>query len=166
MGWLFGWDSKKDLIQHLETNGFYSPGYKLLRNSLVGNNHWSLLERPDGTVTISLELISVSEGKWGYKDLCEDMGPTHVNCPITFINLASPSQSKYAKEWRERVHSYHEHKRNRPKYANGQIWNIYGKEYRLDKKAEKRKGWVGTLIETGQLFRIPFRHLASGELIS
>lgn len=166
MGWSFGWSSKQDLIGHLESGNFYSDGYKALKHSLIGNKHWTLLERPDGTVTIAIELISCHSNEWGYKGLSEDMGPTDVNCPIGFLKLASEPQSDYAKEWRERGYKFRQAKKDRPGYKTGQVWKICGKEYRLTRKAGNRKGWLGIQVQTGDEYRIPFCHLSKACIVT
>lgn len=160
MGWLFGWKTKLDLIKHCEGSTFYTPGYKALKHRLLRNNHWTLLERPDGSITISLEMLSHDGGDWGYKGVSEDMGPYQLDCPISFLQQASDPQSEYAKEWREKVMAAHQDKRSRPDYSANQVWALNGKEYRLTERAGGRKGWIGILIETGVRFRIPFVHLS------
>lgn len=166
MGWLFGWDSKKELIEHLERESAFCEGYTALKHSTVGNNHWSLVKKSDGKIMIFLELMSGSNNEWGYKSLSEDCGPVAVNCPISFIKAASETDSKYANEWRAKVLKEHAAKKNRPNYLRGQIWKVFEKEYELMYEAGKRKGWVGKLVASGEQFRIPSIHLSKGKLIN
>lgn len=39
---------------------------------------------------------------FAYKDMSEDMGPYDSQCPLSILNLLSPTENKYANEWRER----------------------------------------------------------------
>lgn len=162
MGWLFCEDSKQDLVKRFQAPDFYSEGYKALKHRLVGNQHWSLVEAPDGRKFITLEIISSSGGQWGYKGMDESVGPAYYDCPVSFLNEADEPRNEFASQWREKVMA----KKARPAYASGQVWNIYGKEYELTESAGKRKGWLGILSTTGEMFRIPFAHLSKAELVA
>jgi hypothetical protein len=39
---------------------------------------------------------------FGYKDMDESMGPNVSNCPESILNLLTPTDSKWANQWRER----------------------------------------------------------------
>lgn len=39
---------------------------------------------------------------FGYKDQTESMGPYDCDCPVSILDLLTPTDSDYAKEWRER----------------------------------------------------------------
>jgi hypothetical protein len=166
MGWLYGWSTKQELIKHLQEKSSYSKGFRPIKHSLIGNNHWTLLRTPEDKITIALELISCDQGQYGYKGISEDMGPTQINCPLSFVNAADDTDSPYAKEWREKVRNFHQRKKSRPSYSSGQKWLFGGKKYRLLESAGKRKGWLATEMCSGQVFRFPFVHLAKAEFVS
>ena len=167
MGWSYGWNSKKELLEHIEGDNFYTPGYKAIKHRTIGNNHWTLLETPEGERTISLELLSSYQGEWGYKGLDESMGPVETNCPLSLLNQATPTTDKWALEWRENVRAEHKTKSERPEYQAGQVWKHgNGNTYELLRSAGKRKGWVANEIETGSIYRLPFTHLSRATLVA
>jgi hypothetical protein len=111
MGWLFGWHSRKELVDRL-THG---NGVKTLKSCSVGTNLWCVHEgiRQDGTVVrfAALYLIrgpaygrSIGDRfPWGYKDLNESEGPDDASFPASWLALLTPTDSQYALAWRERV---------------------------------------------------------------
>jgi len=112
MGWLFGWETRKRLVEHLTQEN----GVKTLRSASVGNNLWCVHELSDGRRFICLYLIKgppfgrADRHGWGYKDVDECMGPNEISCPISFLALAQPEPTEgYAVGWRERVRERHAH---------------------------------------------------------
>ena len=109
MGWLFGWNTRKELADHL----LYGNGVKTIKHCFKGNNVWAVQEYtyPDtdwdgaphpkaGQVTrfIGLYLIkggdtyNVKTGRrnrdgWGYKDMDESAGPCYYNCPLAYLDM-------------------------------------------------------------------------------
>ena len=78
---------------------------------VVGNHLWAVKDVKDdaGNVLdsfIYLALLQKDDGCWGYKDMDESMGPHYYDCPLTLLKLCEPS-NQYAREWRERVQSFH-----------------------------------------------------------
>ena len=105
MGWLFGWSTRKELVEHL-ING---NGVKTIKSCSVGNNLWCVHEYTNAASEAvryaCLYLIKGGSGRdgWGYKDVDETMGPYKTNFPYTWLDLLSPIESEYANEWRARV---------------------------------------------------------------
>ena len=102
MGWLFGWSTRKQLIDHL----CYGNGVETLKRKFVGNNMWAVQRTKDGITFACLYLIkgrNESRDGWGYKDCDETMGPYDHNFPVSWLDLLSPIESEYANEWRKRV---------------------------------------------------------------
>lgn len=159
MGWSFYADSridKKAIVQKLKEPGSLAPGYEMLDSAVVGNNFWYLMRAPDGEVTIGLTLMKSGGAGygWGTKELTESEGPNEVNCPLRFLDKASPPKH-YAVEWREAVREYHTVKAARPAYAAGQLWQYpNGPSYRLISKLQGRKGWI---VECSEHKGIPYR---------
>ena len=102
MGWLFGWNTRKELVDHLcEGNGV-----KTLKRCFKGNNMWAVQQTEDGLVFAVLYLIkgrNESRDGWGYKDVDETMGPYQHDFPVSWLDLLSPCDSEYAVSWRENV---------------------------------------------------------------
>lgn len=114
MGWLSGWNSKRELIAHLRDN-FSNDGcsHRILRDSVVGRNFWFVAEhKTNGERSIVLCLLSgkfKSErcGPWGYKDMGESSHPYYYDCPLGLLDLAPVA----CQEWRDGVRAYHRAKK-------------------------------------------------------
>jgi len=106
MGWLFGWSTRKDLVDHLcEGNGV-----KTLKRCFKGNNMWAVQQTDAGITFAVLYLIKgPAYGNkndrygWGYKDVDETMGPYKLDFPVSWLDLLSPCDSEYSVEWRKKV---------------------------------------------------------------
>lgn len=77
-----------------------------------GRRVWSAYRNPvSGWSWVQLDLISVSEGDFGYKSISEDEGPYYLDCPLHIIEAAGPlpaiPSSPYAEQWRARVREHH-----------------------------------------------------------
>lgn len=105
MGWLFGHYDRRSLVEHL-TNG---NGVKTLKRCFRGNNMWAVQETQEGVVFACLYLlrgnprVTNDPCNWGYKDVDETMGPYQTDFPVSWLELLSPTDSKYAIEWRKAV---------------------------------------------------------------
>lgn len=42
---------------------------------------------------------------FGYKDMDESMGPNEDHCPVSILNLLSPTTNEWANEWRARCYN-------------------------------------------------------------
>ena len=160
MGWLFKWGihNRKELIADLRRPERFGAGNELLRSVAVGNNHWYLAKTlATGAIWIGLDLMKgggrTGEG-WGYKDLSEDSGPYVYNCPLHFLDKASPPTG-YAVEWRKKVREHHEVQSARPVPTQGALIQYGGVDYRLVRPAAPRRGWHVTRMSDGKPFRMP-----------
>jgi hypothetical protein len=52
---------------------------------------------------IGCDLLAKHDGSWGYKDMCEAMGPCYYSCPLRFLDMVPVASA----EWREKVKEYH-----------------------------------------------------------
>lgn len=98
MGWLFGHETRKDLIAHLTRRN-------TIKHCCVGNNLWCVHENL-GIKWICLYMMQKHKGLWGYKDIDETAGPSAVTCPISYLEGLSEPQNVWSQEWRNRVHAY------------------------------------------------------------
>jgi hypothetical protein len=108
VGWLFGWDTRKELVEHLLAQK--GGNCKAIKSCSVGNNLWVVFEAKEPAQTpqrfVCLFLIKGGAGRdgWGYKDVDETAGPCEINCPASYLDLAQPEPTEgYAVEWRQRV---------------------------------------------------------------
>jgi hypothetical protein len=171
MGWVFTFDktTRKALVEYLRRPERFEPNHELLRSSAIGNNHWYLArDRRGGRVWIGLDLMQ-GGGKtghgWGWKDLSEDMGPVETNCPITYLDEASPVTEGYAFEWRERVRAYHAAKKARPRPTPGLVVEYGDVAYRLVEPRTKGFGWTADRVSDGVRFRLKAKQLAHAKVV-
>lgn len=132
MGWLFGYYDRRPLIEHL-ING---NGLKTVKHFLSGNNLWCVHEH-EGKRWACLYLLRGSPKvkndpyNWGYKDVDETMGPNEISFPYTWLDLLTPTDSKYANEWRARVKARGE---KLQKATVGSKWQGYGHTFEIIKR--------------------------------
>lgn len=130
MGWLFGWNTRKELIDQL----CYGNGVETLKRKFVGNNMWAVQRVPSGEVFACLYLIKgnprVTDDpcNWGYKDVDETMGPYQYDFPVSWLDLLSPCDSEYALEWRANVRKRAE---QMARFKIGTTWAYGGHEYTI-----------------------------------
>lgn len=106
MGWSFAMQDtgRKAHIESLTNQRHFSNGYVPLTHRVVGNHVWQLVQRPDGTKYIALDLIAKERGGgWGYKSMDEDEGPYFFDCPAALLDKADPPATPNAETWRARV---------------------------------------------------------------
>lgn len=162
MGWLFGYYERRTLIEHL-VNG---NGVKTLKHFLSGNNLWCVHEH-DGQRWACLYLLRGSPRikndpyNWGYKDVCESMGPNEISFPYTWLDLLTPTDSKYANEWRARVKARGE---KLQKATIGSKWQGYGHTFEII----KRRGPTSFRAkdEYGEMWRLTSRNISKMENLS
>ena len=124
------WNNDKGQTVHQRT----------VAHSKRGNNLWYVVELTtiiDATAKtirryLALDLLAKDRTAGvGYKDLCETMGPSEVNCPLYLLDLVPcPTDYGYAVEWRERVRQWHSMSKEQRK-ERGKIVLEKGKRYAL-----------------------------------
>ena len=88
MGWSFSCNDtgRKAHTESLTSARHFSPGYTPITHRVVGNHVWQLVQRPDGTKFITLDLIAKERGGgWGYKNLDEDWAPYFLTVRWPFL---------------------------------------------------------------------------------
>lgn len=118
MGWSFSYDqSRSELIAERTRSETQSDGrWNCLRHCTVGNVLWTVWEvipgQPDKQPFrfIGCDLLAPGGKRmgWGYKDMCESMGPCYYSCPLAYLDMAPVANAR----WREQVRAWHA-KRNR-----------------------------------------------------
>lgn len=162
MGWLFGYYERRPLIEHL-ING---NGLKTVKHFLSGNNLWCVHEY-EGKRWACLYLLRGSPKvkndpyNWGYKDVEETMGPNEISFPYTWLDLLTPTDSKYANEWRARVKARGE---KLQKATVGSKWQGYGHTFEII----KRRGPTSFRAkdEYGETWRLTSRNISKMENVS
>jgi hypothetical protein len=169
MGWTFSlFSNRADLIQQRSQSVTQSDGtrWECLRHAAVGNVLWTVWEvTPAAPVPpraykppyryIGCDLLA-SGGKqsgWGYKDMCESMGPCYYTCPLSYLDMAPVANA----EWRDSVRAWHA-ARNR-QVAIGDVLTLEGMSIPEVKIVEKR-GRRLTGEYQGRWYRVTARVLA------
>jgi len=112
MGWLFtNGATKSDIIKNLikaeENDNRY---WNTIAHCIRGDVLWAVVEitfkkedRKDHF--IACYLLMKSEDSWGYKDMCESMGPLRYSCPLKYLKMTPVTNQS----WRDEVIAYHKH---------------------------------------------------------
>lgn len=77
-------------------------------------------DKPDTVWALIVE-IKRTRDYWNftYKDIDEGMGPYSIDCPAAILDLLTPTDSKWANEWREKCRARLAAKAARPKVRKG-----------------------------------------------
>ncbi len=88
--------TSKVLRSALVRNSVYYAAVERRRTGTDEREVWALVclvefnaRAPDGYV-------------FGYKDMCESMGPYESDCPKAILDLLTPTDNPYAQAWRDR----------------------------------------------------------------
>lgn len=182
MGWMSGWHSRAELVNHLTRDQNTDNGegrsttWKVLKRAFRGNNLWTVIERSDytqGAVANSVKFICLfmlqraGDGTWAYKDVSASMGPTYYNCPTSWFQEV-PVDGEYDHLWRKAcLESQLGRKRLRP-----------GVRIEFDRDIRFSNGCTGRLFEAvrsgsnlffkredGRYVRLSHRLIDSGRVI-
>jgi len=161
MGWTTMPNSRKqDVIDHVTRLQENESGvWKTIAKCVSDNVLWAVVDvfaKADGAAGLaagqSLRFIACyrlgrDQGYgWGYRDMCESMGPYYYNCPLRYLEMA-PEQCP---EWRAKVRAWHAQRKGCSAWkagdqvvCNGHNWNPYIllEPYRKHSQARK-SGWI------------------------
>lgn len=90
--------------------------------------------------------------EWGYKDMCESMGPYYWSCPLKYLDMAPVANEK----WREGVRNWHAEKAKRRKFSPkaDQIVGLRGCIFTSAKYVKVlSKGWHLVKSQDGKIWR-------------
>lgn len=169
MGWSFSINSSRaDLIEERTRSTTQADGtrWECLKRATAGNVLWTVWEVTPGVPKpprayrppyrhIGCDLLAPG-GKgsgWGYKDLCESMGPCYYTCPLSYLDLVPVANAG----WRVQVRAWHA-ARNR-KVDVGDVLILEGFAIPQVRIVEKR-GRRLTGEYQGCFYRVPPRVLA------
>lgn len=105
MGWTYKFVGTTDktpkqlMTEELEQYG----SEKVIKASVVRGVYYAAVRNErNGKINGVVCLMRKQNGEFGWKDIWEEMGPFESRCPKVIIDLLSPTDSEYAKQWRER----------------------------------------------------------------
>ena len=110
----------KVIDKKAECDSLFDDNHKVLKSAVVGNVYYVAIENDDKEVYAIVILISTSNRdgfNFGYKDMSEFCGPYKTKCPKSILNLLTPTENKWANEWRQKCWDYHD----RPKLKDVKI---------------------------------------------
>jgi hypothetical protein len=164
MGWTFNTrrQNKAEFVAEMRAAKL-TPGYAILRDALVGNNLWQLVQHPQGFKYVSLIRMEQDAGCWGYKGLDETVGPNYYDCPLSLLDAADEPRSDWAKTFREKVREYHAANKARATLTAGARVQYGGHTYRLVDNLG-RKGWKVERAD-GAVFRMPCTQIKDATLL-
>ncbi len=141
MGWTYPFgSSRKDLIAERSQFREWQAGETLVKTTCLAKCFrggafsgvlWVVWERTfiiDGKEArpterfIGCDMMEYAKqfDGWGYKDLCEDMGPCSWSCPLGYLAMVPIERYGGNAEWRAGVVAYHERQRERRRAKAGQ----------------------------------------------
>jgi len=103
MGWTeyyaYGEKDKKELmIKDLEQYGTI----KVLKSAMVGNVFYGACRAQNSQEIWGIVcLTSLKNGYFAYKDMDETMHPYYYDCPVSIINMLTPTNNEQANKWRQ-----------------------------------------------------------------
>lgn len=113
MGWTYtyiGYDtrSNKELMRSEIDRNWTDT--EVLKDAIVGSVYYAAcVSKRNPNVVYGLVCLTRKEkNEFGYKDIDETCGPFERRCPMSIINLLTPTDNQYANDWREGCKAYAE----------------------------------------------------------
>jgi len=164
MGWLYYnsicYKPNGDVDRKKEIESGFNKGYTPLKSSMVGSVYYGAI-RDDKTGEVFGYIALTSSDKrggynFGYKSMDETCLPYENKCPLSILNLLTPTDNERANAWRKSCHRYHEQKKSPTSFSNLPIgtkvvWTIPHDYFSGGKKGEKIE-LIKTKHERGRAF--------------
>ena len=122
MGWTFyhvpEWFDRKAEIDEKYNWSEDGVSVRVLKSAMVGSTWYGALRVDNGeSVEVTAEVVLTSMTSrdyfnFGYKAMSETVGPGESKCPAGILKMLTPTDSEFAKAWRERCWKYHEAKKS------------------------------------------------------
>lgn len=172
MGYSFGWNSKKELIEYLTRPWGEEERNTTIAHSCAGSVLWSVIERVNTSKQtierfIACTLLEGARDNWGYKGLDESMGPYYYSCPLSYLDLVPVVACE---EWRQKVREYWQGKADARKKSatlkvNDRIrlpdnWTV--RDFTLREKVKNTWTAYGP---DGRVYRLPLKAIQKATII-
>lgn len=91
--------------------------YQVIKSSMIGNTYYAAVkDNKDNKIFATIILTQI----WGknkhktfaYKQMSEECGPCENTCPVSILNLLTPTNDEAALNWRRKC--YNKHKKHIP----------------------------------------------------
>jgi hypothetical protein len=132
MGWMYTYRPKGQSIKdffsqrfnYTRENGRYSKVLECSATFRVAYMAYEIGDPEEGKKIIALVCLlhhcpCDRNYNFGYKDMDESMGPVESECPEKILKLLTPTEGKYALEWREQCWNNLKRKKACPKLKPG-----------------------------------------------
>ena len=156
MGWLYTYKPKGESMKEFFSKEFNGENSQVLDVALI-NFREAYIAYQVGDEVVALvclvEFVQDSYYNLGYKSMDENMGPCYYNCPTRILEILTPTQNEYAREWREACWQRHQ-ERAAKKVANGD-------QVRFAHPITFTNGYFGdtfTVVKRGRKVRFRARH--------
>lgn len=115
MGWTgiyTGTMTRKERIAFMDKSYTWRTN-AVIKSTLVGTTYYAAVkDSATGRVWAGIALTRMKKsGEFVYKDMDESLGPFQGECPISIINLLTPTDSEHANNWRKSCKEYAEKKK-------------------------------------------------------
>lgn len=124
--------------------------YELLKSAMVGSTHYAAVRKtifatetePESVKVFAAVTLTKVDNKdyynFAYKNMDESMGPCECKCPKAILDLLTPTEYEYAREWRKRCYENLKKKKDSNALSNLPIGSVIkctlnGKEIALEK---------------------------------
>lgn len=112
---------RKAECDHLLTFSNEKVNSKVLKSSMVGSTYYAAVEQIRNGNREVFGAVFLTSGmdkrdpyfNFHYKDMCESSNPYECKCPMSILNLLTPTESDWANEWRQRCIDYNNKKKNK-----------------------------------------------------
>lgn len=110
--------------------------FEVLKSCIVGSTYYAAIKRtkfatetePEDSIVFAAVVLTSINNKdyynFSYKDMDETVGPYQYNCPKTILDLLSPTDNKYANEWRAKCHDVLKKKKSPDKLNNLPVGSV------------------------------------------
>lgn len=112
-------DRKAEMDERLtqsEHDGY--PQLTVLKSTMVGSVYYGAVEiKRNNNVERVFGIVALTSTdnrdyyNFSYKDMDETMGPYETKCPMSIINLLSPTDNECAEQWRQKCKEYAQKKK-------------------------------------------------------
>ena len=152
--------NRKELCDEIYTHDGDKTKLEVVKSCIIGSTYYAAVKATNKETGheeifagVCLTAINTKEYyNFGYKDMDETYGPCQYSCPKSILDLLTPTDHKYAKEWRNDCYKVISTKKNPNSLGNLPIgseikYKRYdGKEITLVKHAPayqfKRSFWM------------------------
>ena len=141
----------------------------VLAHRVIGNRLWFLAQARSGARAgrkwIGLTLIDCKNGEAAVKCMEETCGPCYYDCPLAFLDRASPPTGPYAGPWREKVREFHANRTAKRAAIRQGARISYGYQTYVLRRSLGRRGWEVARESDGFVFRLKSRQLGNATVL-